>query len=152
MEGFLCERITSFRTNILKATDSDIENFFQTQHVELKKISWLPHAYIIDKKDEYWLKGSDIYYQGKIYVQGLASQIPPYFLELQKNMKVLDVTAAPGSKTSQISALLENKGEIVACEKHQIRYDKLLYNLKLQGCINVKTWKMEAEKLSTKYE
>lgn len=67
-------------------------------------------------------------------------------------MSVLDVTAAPGSKTSQISALLENTGEVVACEKHQIRYDKLLHNLKLQGCTNIETYKMEAEKLGTKYD
>jgi 16S rRNA (cytosine1407-C5)-methyltransferase len=67
-------------------------------------------------------------------------------------MCVLDVTAAPGSKTSQIAALLQNTWEVIACEKHQIRYDKLLHNLKLQGCTNAITHKMEAEKLESKYK
>ncbi len=150
-ESFQTERVTSFRTNTLKATDTEIEDFLRANSIEFRQISWLPNAFVIDKKDEYWLKGSDIYYAGKIYVQGLASQIPPHFLGLKKGMRVLDVTAAPGSKTSQIAALLENTGEVVACEKHQIRFDKLLHNLNLQGCTNVATWKMEAEKLGTKY-
>ena len=151
-QWFQEKRVTSFRTNLLKSTDAEIENFLRANSIEFRRVSWLPSAFVIDKKDEYWLKGSDIYYSGKIYVQGLASQIPPHFLGLEKWMKVLDVTAAPGSKTSQISALLENTGEVVACEKHQIRYDKLVHNLKLQDCTNVATLKMEAEKLETKYE
>jgi 16S rRNA C967 or C1407 C5-methylase (RsmB/RsmF family) len=78
--GFTLERVTSFRTNTLKSTDAEIEEYLSTNNIEFTKVTWLPNAFIIDKKDEFWLKGSDIYYGGKIYVQGLASQIPPHFL------------------------------------------------------------------------
>lgn len=67
-------------------------------------------------------------------------------------MRVLDVTAAPGSKTTQMAALLKNTGKIVACEKHQIRYDKLVHNIELQGTTNVETHKMDALKLMTELE
>lgn len=84
LKGFSEERVTSFRTNTLKASDIEIENFLTANSIEFTRVSWLPNAFIIDKKDEYWLKGSDIYYGGKIYVQGLASQIPPHFLDIEK--------------------------------------------------------------------
>lgn len=67
-------------------------------------------------------------------------------------MRVFDVTAAPGSKTTQISAIMKNTGTIVACEKHQIRCDKLLHNIKLQGATNIETRKMDAIKLMTELE
>ena len=79
--------------------------------------------------------------------EDLKSPLPPF----TKGVKILDVTAAPGSKTSQISALLSNSGEVVACEKHQIRFDKLMHNLKLQGATNVTALKMDANELSKKF-
>ena len=83
LDGFQSERVTSFRTNTLKSNDEEIEGFLRANSIDFTRVAYLPHAFIIDKKDEYWLKGSDIYYGGKIYVQGLASQIPPHFLGLE---------------------------------------------------------------------
>jgi tRNA (cytosine40_48-C5)-methyltransferase len=37
----------------------------------------------------------DIFKDGKIYIQSISSQIPVYFLDLNENDIVLDVTAAP---------------------------------------------------------
>ena len=67
-------------------------------------------------------------------------------------MNVFDVTAAPGSKTTQVSALMKNTGKIIACEKHQIRHDKLVHNIKLQGATNIETHKMDALKLIEELE
>ena len=47
---------------------------------------------------------------------------------------------------------MNNTGTIVACEKHQIRHDKLVHNIKLQGATNVETHKMDAIKLMTELE
>ena len=85
-------------------------------------------------------------------MQGLASQLPAIALEVKEGMKVLDVTAAPGSKTTQIAALMNNTGTIVACEKHQIRHDKLVHNIKLQGAANIETHKIDALKLMTELD
>jgi 16S rRNA (cytosine1407-C5)-methyltransferase len=64
--------------------------------------------------------------------------VPPLlFSEFTKDQKVLDVTAAPGSKTSQLSALMDNVGQIIAVDNNQIRIDKLKFTIKRQGCTNV---------------
>jgi len=36
-----------------------------------------------------------------------------------------------------MSALIENNGQIIACDNNQIRIDKLNFTLKRQGCTNV---------------
>ncbi len=149
---FKTERVTSLRINTLKSDQDEIEMFFTKNNISFEKIKFLPYTYIIDKKHEYFLKWSRIFYDGKIYIQWIASQIPATLLELQKWDKVLDLTAAPWSKTTQISAILENTGEIIAIEQNQIRFDKLNYNIKLQWCTNVKAIKTDANKIKNLFK
>jgi 16S rRNA (cytosine1407-C5)-methyltransferase len=47
---------------------------------------------------------------------------------------VLDVAAAPGSKTTQAAALMGNRGRIVANDVDPVRAERLAYNVRLQGC------------------
>ncbi len=151
LQWFELERNTVFRVNTLKSNFKAIEDFLNENNIIFEKINFLQNTYIIDKKYEYFLKWSRIFYDWKIYVQSITSQIPATLLELKKWDKILDATAAPGSKTTQISAILENSWEIIAIEKNQIRFDKLNYNIKLQWCINVKTIKTDAIKLDSKF-
>jgi 16S rRNA (cytosine1407-C5)-methyltransferase len=132
IEGYHGERSCSFRINTLKSTQKEVESFLCTSNISFHKIPSLPLIYIIEKKNEFALKGSSLFYEGKIYVQGITSQLPAMLLNIKEGIRVLDVTAAPGSKTTQIAALMNNTGTIIACEKHQIRYDKLIHNIKLQ--------------------
>ncbi|MDD2909268.1 MAG: RsmB/NOP family class I SAM-dependent RNA methyltransferase, partial [Candidatus Gracilibacteria bacterium] len=141
-------RKTSFRINILKSNKEEIETYLTTNNIEFEISSFSDIAYIIDKKHEYTLKGSDIFYSGKIYIQGLSSMLPPIILNPKRSEKILDVTAAPGSKTTQLAAMINNSGEIAAIEHNQIRFDKLNYNLKLQGVTNTNTHKIHAKHLS----
>src|SRR3989344_419590 len=71
--------------------------------------------------------------------------IPALILNPKPGEKVLDICAAPGSKTTQIAAMMENKGELVANDINQIRVYKLESNLKMQGVTNVIVTKLPAE-------
>ena len=64
----------------------------------------------------------DRHYQGKVYFQNISSQVPVTFLWAKENETILDVTAATGSKTSQISAYMNNTWKLVANEIDQIRF------------------------------
>ncbi|MCK9272315.1 RsmB/NOP family class I SAM-dependent RNA methyltransferase [Candidatus Gracilibacteria bacterium] len=152
MEGFNGERITSFRVNTIKSNNEEIEEFLNLNNIEFKKNDFLENTYILDKKDEFFIKGSPIFYDGKIYLQGIASLIPATILNPISGDKVLDVTASPGSKTTQICAMMKNKGEIIACEKNQIRFDKLNYNLNIQGCNIAESIKMDSINLKDKFK
>ena len=68
-----------------------------------------------------------MYINGKIYMQSLSSMLPVLFLNPKENESILDMAAAPGGKTTQISALTNNKALITAVEKNKIRRDRLIY-------------------------
>jgi len=94
-------------------------------------------VYLFDREHEYAIKGTRAFYDGKIYLQSLASMIPVLALDPRSNETILDVCAAPGSKTTQIASAMHNTGKIVAIEQNQIRFDKLMHNCRLQGVMNI---------------
>ena len=63
------------------------------------------------------------------------------------NEDILDMTASPGSKTTQIATETNNKSRILAVEKNQIRYERLLYNLEKQGVSCCTVLKQDAKSL-----
>ena len=92
---------------------------------------------MFDRAHEYAIKGTRAFYDGKIYLQSIASMIPVIALEPKTGETILDLCAAPGSKTTQLAMMLHNSGKIVAIEQNQIRYDKLMHNCTLQGATNI---------------
>lgn len=105
-------------------------------------LPWYQQAWIISKPDTdqktcvEMLESTKAWKAGYLYRQNLASMIPPLLLELQPNKQVLDLAAAPGSKTTQIAALLNNTGTILANDVSHTRLYKLKANLEALGVTN----------------
>ena len=74
--------------------------------------------------------------------------LPPIILEPKAGENILDMTAAPGGKTTEIAALTENKAYITACEKNKIRAERLKFNLQKQGVKSANIMVEDARKLS----
>lgn len=144
------KRKTCFRINILKSSEKEIFEILEKNNLKAKKINFLKNAYILENWKEKDLWDLDIFKDGKIYLQSLSSQIPVDFFDLknnEKNLKILDITASPGWKTSQIQTLLENNWEIFAIDNNAIRIEKLKFTLERQGTKNVKIFKDDARKI-----
>ena len=62
--------------------------------------------------------------------------IPPIVLDPKPGEIVLDMCAAPGSKSSQIAALMKNKGVLIANDYQGIRLAPLGINLQRMGITN----------------
>jgi tRNA (cytosine49-C5)-methyltransferase len=75
---------------------------------------------------------------GELYQQGLSSVLVPLLLDVKAGHSVLDLCAAPGSKTSQIAALMGNVGILAANEPIRARYYKLKSVLALMGVVNAR--------------
>ncbi|KAG6333686.1 hypothetical protein ID866_5404 [Astraeus odoratus] len=79
------------------------------------------------------------YATGKIILQDKASCFPATVLAppAEDSSVVIDATAAPGNKTSHLSALMGNKGKLYAFERDRKRYRTLKSMLSKAGCKNV---------------
>lgn len=84
---------------------------------------------------------------GYYYVQELASMLPVIALIPEKNEKILDLCASPGSKTTQLASALENNGTIIANEISLGRIKILANNLERCGVSNVIITKKEGSAL-----
>ncbi len=131
-------RPTTFRVNTLKAQPRIVREKLEHQSFRLEKVGWYPDAFILRSGRLRDLQETDIYQTGEIYVQSLSSMLPPLVLNPQLGERILDLTAAPGSKTTQMSCLMKGEGEIVANDNNQIRFFKLKANVESQGAKNVR--------------
>lgn len=136
MHTFTEKKPTTFRINTLKANRREIAGRLKQEGMRLERVPWYEDAFILRNCGKKELMEVALYKEGALYIQGLASMIPPLVLNPSANDIVLDLTAAPGSKTTQMAVMMENKGKIVAVELVKDRFFKLLSNLKEQGVIN----------------
>lgn len=146
LDAYKHQRMGSFRINTLKSNTPEVLDEFSKKWITVAPYEALPGVYLFAREQDFAIKGTDAFYQGRIYLQSLASILPVFALDPQKWEHILDVCAAPWSKTTQIAMLMRNEWKIIALEQNQIRYDKLMYNAKLQWATNIEGRKMDARK------
>jgi NOL1/NOP2/sun family putative RNA methylase len=74
---------------------------------------------------------------GFIHIQEELSMVPPLVLDPLPGECVLDLCASPGSKTTQISQMMENQGLVIANEPSLARVAPLRSNCERLGVLNV---------------
>ena len=147
-EGLLEEKPVTLRVNTIKSSLEKVKNELEKNNIEYENVEWNKDALIIENIREDEIRKLGIYENGEIYLQSLSSMIPVVILEPKEKENILDMTAAPGGKTTQIAAIAENKVFITACEKNKIRYDRLKYNVEKQGVKNINIMQEDSRKLS----
>jgi 16S rRNA (cytosine1407-C5)-methyltransferase len=65
-------------------------------------------------KDKAEVSQTELYDDGKYYIQNLSSILATLVLDPKKNEKILDMCAAPGSKTTHIADMVSNNADIIA--------------------------------------
>lgn len=146
-EALSQQRATTFRVNTLKATPEQVMAALTTAGFEAEPVPSIPLAYVLTKGVLFDLTQQPLYTDGWIYVQSLSSMLPPLVLAPQPGELVLDVAAAPGSKTTQMAALMKNQGQILANDTSLVRLYKLQANLAMQGVILVNTQRTPGQEL-----
>lgn len=149
--GMSVDRSTTLRVNTIKYNIQDLMTQFKINNIKFDRVSWYNDGLVLKNKAEKDIQKLDIYNDGCIYIQSMSSMIPPLVLSPKSGEKVLDLTAAPGSKTTQLAALMKNTGEIIANELDTIRYERLKYNIEKQGATIVQTINSRGEKLGENY-
>lgn len=145
IDGYSVNRKTTFRVNNLKSSYEEIKNVLDSNNISYSNISWYKDAFILESAFD--IRKLSIYLEGKIYIQSLSSMIPVIILNPLENESILDMAAAPGSKTTMIASISGNKVRIMANEKDKIRCERLKYNIDKQGVKNVTVINCDALKL-----
>jgi tRNA (cytosine49-C5)-methyltransferase len=129
------------RVNTLKISVDEIKKRLEDEWV-LISVPWCNEGFWIEHKgDDSGKKRRDVgnlieHALGYIYIQEPASMIPPIVLDPKPGDIVLDMCASPGSKTSQMCAMMNNEGLIVANDYKGARLAPLGLNLQRVGSKN----------------
>lgn len=131
--GYLHARPVTLRINTLKIPAEEGKLLLSKAGFLYEEVPWYDSALIMKNCREENLWQTDLYREGKIYLQSLSSMLPPLYLDPKAGESILDMTAAPGGKTTELLALSGGKALLTACERDKRRYQRLVFNLERQG-------------------
>lgn len=140
----------TIRFNPLKGKISALQKLLTEQGFRFETVGGFDNAFRINYQP-YPIGKSLSHYLGHIYVQDIASMLPPLVLDPKPGEWVLDMSAAPGSKTTQIATLMNNKGVIFANDIVMKRVRSLASNLERLGIVNTAIFKLFGEQIGNHY-
>jgi NOL1/NOP2/sun family putative RNA methylase len=124
----------AIRVNTIKISREKLLKKLKEREIKLKQIPWYKDGFFVES--EKGIAKTLEYFLGYYYIQEASSMIPPLILDPKEGEKVLDLCAAPGSKTTQIAMLMKNSSLIVANDDNLERIKALRINLQKMGVKN----------------
>ncbi|MDE6676212.1 MAG: RsmB/NOP family class I SAM-dependent RNA methyltransferase, partial [Clostridia bacterium] len=145
--GYEAARPVTLRVNLLKSDIQNVKEGLSGLGISFRSVDWYDSALIIENAREPELMQTALFQKGEIYLQSLSSMLPPLYMEPYADENILDMTAAPGGKTTQMSALSGGRAFITACERDTVRAERLRYNVEKQGAPRVTVLTTDSTKL-----
>ena len=97
------------------------------------------------------IEDNPLFKEGKITVQDESAMLVAPMLELDEDMKVLDLCSAPGGKATHASEIMNNTGEVVASDVYEHKLELIKENCERLGITNIKTEILDATKLDDRF-
>jgi NOL1/NOP2/sun family putative RNA methylase len=141
-----CERPlpSVVRVNGIKTTPERVRRAFDEQGVEYEPVDW--HDGLLKLDDQ--PGNSWPYVHGWVYGQEEVSAVPAEVLAPEPGEQVFDPCAAPGSKTTQLAALMDDRGLLVANDNNLGRLSALRSNAERCGVTSVVVTNSDARNFS----
>jgi 16S rRNA (cytosine967-C5)-methyltransferase len=93
---------------------------------------------------------TEAFKKGFFEVQDASSQLVAAYLDVQPGMKVVDTCAGAGGKTLHLSALMQNKGQIIAMDIYESKLRKLKVRAKRNKAHNIDLKEINSTKVIKK--
>ncbi len=116
LDTSLYENCPRKSVHIMKNEEKIVNEF------NLEPVKWAEHCFWVDEPGEIQKK-----YYDSVFVQDAGSVVPVLALDVREENSVLDLCAAPGSKTLH---LVRKAQHVIASDSHKERIKRLNYNLK----------------------
>lgn len=120
------------RVNQLRTSIEEVEAAFQSANISFTRVANLPNALRLTESVGS-IQNLPGFSQGWWSVQDSSAQLVSYLFDPQPGEVVIDACAAPGGKTTHIAELMEDKGQIWACDSTSSRLRKLEENTQRLG-------------------
>ncbi len=138
------------RINALKTDRERLLFRLEEAKVAHRPISWYPLGLKLDVEKPGNLIEN---LMGHIHIQEEISMASPVVLDPKPKERVLDMCAAPGSKTTQIASMMENRGLLVANDPANSRVASLRSNCERAGALNVVVTRYDGRRFpATKFD
>lgn len=114
LESNNTQRVMSIRTNTIKAKRRDLAKALIQRGVNLDPLAEWTKVGLKIYESQVPIGATPEYLAGQYMLQSGSSFLPVVALAPKENEKVLDMSAAPGGKTTYIAQLMKNTGVLVA--------------------------------------
>lgn len=140
--------VNSLRVNTLKISIEDLKKRLEKKWKIKQPYESNPEIIVVESKLEPGEIGKAIeHLLGYYYIQEIASMMPLIALQPKPNEILIDLCAAPGSKTTQAGMYMENTGTIIANDASLGRIGILSTNIQRCGVTNTVVTKAPGELL-----
>ncbi len=146
LDGFKDERYGGVRFNRMK---TDKEKFLEKIPFKTEEVAWIDNGFYYDLSDT--PSKDPYYYAGLYYIQEPSAMTPANMLPINPGDKVLDICAAPGGKSTELSAKLNGTGVLVSNDISASRAKALLKNLEVFGSKNALIMSEAPSKMTEKF-
>jgi NOL1/NOP2/sun family putative RNA methylase len=143
-----CDRPLPYavRVNTIKATVDRVTRAFDEAGVSYTPVDWHPDLLTLDgRAGRTWP-----YFLGWVHGQEEVSALPATVLDPRPGERVWDACAAPGSKTTQLAALMDDRGTLVGNDNSLGRLSALRHNAERLGVTNLVVTNRDARNFSLK--
>ncbi|MCR4656031.1 MAG: RsmF rRNA methyltransferase first C-terminal domain-containing protein [Lachnospiraceae bacterium] len=149
------ENTRALRLNALKGDKGELVDLFLNRSelapfFHLRRVNWEELGFYYEKEDE---PGVSPYHDaGVYYIQEPSAMLPVNLMDIDPTgMKILDLCAAPGGKSSQIAARMQGRGLLVCNEIHPERAKVLSGNIERMAVRNAVVLNETPDKLSGRF-
>ncbi len=134
------------RRNRLKYSQTEFISAFKREGIKISKEE-IKDSYVINNYSD--IKSLPLYNEGGFFIQGNAATLTGHMLNPLPGMRILDMTAGPGGKTTHMAELMENQGEIIALDIYDHKINLIEKNCNKLGIDIVQTIKKDAQNYKT---
>ncbi|XP_077577380.1 28S rRNA (cytosine(4447)-C(5))-methyltransferase [Stigmatopora nigra] len=136
LEANEIHRPVTIRTNTLKTRRRDLAQALINRGVNLDPLGQWSKVGLVIYDSSVPIGATPEYLSGQYMLQGACSLLPVMALAPQEGELVLDMSSAPGGKTTYIAQLMRNTGVIVANDSNADRLKSVVGNIHRLGVTN----------------
>lgn len=136
------------RVNTLNTSKEELQKELELESIFTETLPNHPDALKLVERANVFR--TDAFKKGYFEVQDASSQLVAAYLEVEPGMKVVDTCAGAGGKTLHLSALMENKGQIIAMDIYESKLRKLKVRAKRNNAHNIDLKEISSTKVIKK--